>query len=399
MDPSTLKVLTSLPPLSRDKNENRKCKICGSSSPIFDVVDFNKHCSANPYAYGVAYIPVVYYRCPSCQFVFTDFIDDWTVEEVSRFIYNNDYVKVDPEYAGDRPRRTANEMSRSFHGCENLRILDYGSGAGLFASEMAARGFGNMSCYDPFSHPERPDGKFNLITCFEVIEHSPKPMETLRDMLRMLSDDGAILIGQTTQPANIDQIRGAWWYIAPRNGHVSTFANLTFFEMARREGLAFRPGGGLYGFARSKPSQAVETVLARIGPKYEAIVLLAPAADTADPAQWHKLESARATPFRWTASDEIYFGAHELGAGVNRIQIPFVMEGYPGFASECLIAIDGQTVSTRIEDRALVCEITVAEKRTCAFGVRTPKPISPFEHRKSPDQRPLGLAVRSALRA
>ena len=41
---------------------------------------------------------VTYYRCVHCQLIFTDFIDDWTIDEISRFIYNDDYVKVDPEY-------------------------------------------------------------------------------------------------------------------------------------------------------------------------------------------------------------------------------------------------------------------------------------------------------------
>jgi SAM-dependent methyltransferase len=352
-----------------------------------------------PYEYGVAQVPINYYRCVHCQLIFTDFIDDWTVDEISRFIYNDDYVKVDPEYLGVRPHRTAVHLSSLLRGCEGLRILDYGSGAGVFASDMAAFGYDKIACYDPFSHPEKPDGTFDLITCFEVIEHSPQPMETLREMTAMLSDDGAILIGQTTQAADIDQLREVWWYIAPRNGHVSTFSIYTFFEMARREGLSFRPApnAGLYAFARSAPNRAVESVLPRIGPKYECRVFLAPAENGGDPAQWHALEWAGDAPFRWTALAEIDLGAHELHAGVTRLEIPFIMEGRPEFASKCAVAIDGAIAPTRIESGRLVAEITLADKGVHALDLRTPEPMSPQALSGVPDRRPLGLAVRQAL--
>ncbi len=56
-----------------------------------------------------------------------------------------------------------------------LDILDYGSGSGAFAERMAKYGFANITNYDPFSSPARPAGKFSLITCFEVIEHTVSP--------------------------------------------------------------------------------------------------------------------------------------------------------------------------------------------------------------------------------
>ena len=309
MDSVTFDRLSSLPPLSRAQKEHRKCKICGFQAPFFDLVDFNKHCSADPYAYGISGIVIPYYRCSYCKLLFTDFIDSWTTEEISRFIYNGDYVKVDPAYLGERPRKMPKRMSRLLRGSENLSILDYGSGSGLFAREMMARGYSKMFCYDPFSQSVRLDGKFDLITCFEVIEHSPEPMTTLRDMLSLLHKSGAIIIGQTAQPANIEEIRGRWWYLAPRNGHVSTFAKFTFWEMARREGLEFQLGGSLFGFAQGDRISSIETVLARVGPKYSVEILGAPLDGAADPAQWHRPEKSGDASFRWTASAEVDLGA------------------------------------------------------------------------------------------
>ncbi len=394
MDFATLAKLSSLPPLSGDNARRRSCKICGSPSRIFDVVDFNKHCGPDPYQYGVAQVHVTYYRCERCSLIFTELIDDWSDGELSRFIYNDDYIKVDPEYVDERPRRTAAHMSKVLRGCESLRILDYGSGAGVFASEMTAFGYSDITCYDPISHPEKPTGRFELITCFEVIEHSPRPLETMRDMVSMLSDDGAILIGQTTQPANIDQLRGAWWYIAPRNGHVSTYSKLTFSELARRVNLSFRPSEGLYSFARRAPNPIIERVLARVAPAYERRVLLAPADNVGDPAQWHEPERAEGARFRWTASAKIDFGRHELLAGVNRVEIPFVMEGRPEFASACIVAVDGVAVPTQIENGSVVGEITLADWGAHVLSLRTPEPMTPYDLREAPDRRPLGLAVR-----
>jgi hypothetical protein len=261
MDSELVRMLSALPPLSPERVESRNCKVCGTPSPLFDVVDFNKICSSHPYALGVSGIPVNYYRCAACRLIFTDLIDGWTPEEVARFIYNGDYIKVDPEYVADRPLRTAIQFAEWLSGCEQSRILDYGSGSGTFADEMRRRGFRNIESYDPFSHPARPIGVFDLITCFEVIEHSPDPVATLLDMTSMLSDSGAILAGQTIQPHNIEEIGGRWWYLAPRNGHVSAFADLTFFMMAERAGLIYRDGQGLYGFARPSLAPSIRDIL------------------------------------------------------------------------------------------------------------------------------------------
>ena len=41
----------------------------------------------------------------------------------------------------------------------------------------------------------------------------------LADMASFLAPGGAIVFSQPLQPADIETIRGAWWYVAPRNGH------------------------------------------------------------------------------------------------------------------------------------------------------------------------------------
>ena len=136
--------------LSLGKGEikgSRACKLCGSPSPHFDYVDFNRSCDTLPL--GRSGLLVQYFRCIRCELLFTDFCDDWTAEDFTNFIYNDDYISVDGEFVGPRPIRTAEDMSHALAGAENSRILDYGSGAGIFADEMMKRGFAHVEATIP----------------------------------------------------------------------------------------------------------------------------------------------------------------------------------------------------------------------------------------------------------
>jgi 2-polyprenyl-6-hydroxyphenyl methylase/3-demethylubiquinone-9 3-methyltransferase len=256
-----------LQPLAHSQGPCPNCKICGAPTRLFDAVDFYKHCGEppdSPYQFGLSGIIVPYYRCNTCRFIFTDIIDDWNSEDLREFIYNSDYLKVDPEYVEVRPRRTAMHLAPLLTSCAQARILDYGSGSGAFAKEMAAHGYTNIESYDPLSSPAPPSGTFDLITCFEVLEHASRPLDTLSEIAMRLSEGGAILIGQTLQPENIEDIAGRWWYLAPRNGHVSLFAHESFFALAERARLQYRGGRGVFGFTSTHVADCVETVIQRI---------------------------------------------------------------------------------------------------------------------------------------
>ncbi len=113
MDEEIFSALSTLPDLGAGKAQklSTECKICASVSPAFDTVDFNKICSDSDfYAYGFSKVPVVYYRCTLCHFLFTTFFDDWSTEEFARFVYNADYIKVDGDYAEVRPHRIADKI-------------------------------------------------------------------------------------------------------------------------------------------------------------------------------------------------------------------------------------------------------------------------------------------------
>ena len=264
MNDTKSKAFLGLRPLAYSQGPWPICKICGTRTQLFDAVDFYKHCCDppdTPYRFGLSGIIVPYFRCDTCRFLFTDLIDDWGPVELAEFIYNADYLKVDPEYVDVRPRRNATHLAPALSFCMDARILDYGSGSGAFAAAMTAHSFKRVESYEPFTSPTKPNGTFDMITCFEVLEHAARPVDTLLEIAGWLSAGGIILIGQTLQPENIEDIAGRWWYLAPRNGHVSLFTHETFMALAERTQLQYRGGSGVYAFIRPPTSELTEKVL------------------------------------------------------------------------------------------------------------------------------------------
>ncbi len=237
--------------LTRAPSVESACKVCAGPASRFDVVDFNKHCAeTNAYQFGLAGVPVYYSRCGDCGFIFTRHFDDWDTARFARDIYNQDYVKVDPEYASARPLRAAEHFAAVFPEARDLSILDYGAGSGIFARRLDELGFARVENFDPYSNPARPSSTFDVITCVEVMEHAPDPHATLRDMQSFAHEKTRIVFTTLMQPDDIESVRAAWWYIAPRNGHVSIHSARSLDALAAAHGLHFSRGEAFHVFAR-----------------------------------------------------------------------------------------------------------------------------------------------------
>ncbi len=238
---------TQRKPLSRAVRPTGACKVCGGPASLFDVVDLNKHCAEdNPYQFGLSGIPVYYERCARCGFIFTRHFDDWNSERFAEVIYNTDYGKIDGDYSSARPLAAAACFAESFPHAKALSILDYGAGSGVFAARLKELGFAGVTDYDPFSRPARPAAAFDVITCIEVLEHAPEPHGTMRDVLSFAHADTVILFSTLVQPDDIETRRGAWWYIGPRNGHISIYTDIALDALAAAHGLYCFPGDGAF---------------------------------------------------------------------------------------------------------------------------------------------------------
>jgi 2-polyprenyl-6-hydroxyphenyl methylase/3-demethylubiquinone-9 3-methyltransferase len=232
------------------------CKICGSATVYAGAVDFHQNCAGASAGLTATGIAIDYHRCRVCGFLFTCAFDAWGIAEFQRAIYNQDYGRVDPDYETIRPTNNASAIEQLFGAHRTgLRVLDYGGGNGALAAGLRQRGFDSAGTYDPFDarHAQPPQGPFDLITCFETLEHLPDPLSVIGHMMALLADSGIVLFSTSVQPMDVGLDHP---YVAPRNGHVSIFSHAalarawasqgchlasytTFYHIAFREIPAF----------------------------------------------------------------------------------------------------------------------------------------------------------------
>jgi 2-polyprenyl-6-hydroxyphenyl methylase/3-demethylubiquinone-9 3-methyltransferase len=405
MNDDLRKQIAALPALdeSRASIHRSCCKICGQAAALFDIVDLQKHCAFDDfYKFGLSGIEVPYLRCEACGFLFTCFFDDWRDEDWRGFIYNDDYIRVDPDYSGARAIRLAEIMGRTLDGCRHLRVLDYGSGANVFAGRMRDAGFTHFENYDPYSSPARPAGQFDIITCLEVLEHTPDPRAAIADMRSMLTERGTLIFSQTVQPANIADIRGAWWYLAPRNGHISTFTVDTLTRLLPSPAYHLHGNDWLWAMRPSGADPAVTAAARRIGPSMLSYRLAAPATGQDD--QFYSAEHANGGCFRWSRASQLSWmipAPSDYPARIN-LQVPFRLEITQGFAAACRVSIGGSAADTSLCQSGIFARARLdhapddtqdGAPGQISVTLQTPPPRSPFDIRGAPDSRALGLAV------
>jgi len=201
------------------------CKICGRQADFFGCADMGKTCGSEEDQFMPrACTYLAYHQCPFCGFLFTPDLDGWTPEMFENRIYNDDYLKVDGDFLEVRPRQAAGSLaSRLGSWGSRLEILDYGGGRGALEAELRKRGYASVATYDPFFHARKdfPDHASDLILSIEVFEHVPSPHHLMSDLLSLLRRDGLIFFTTLLQPDNLAEQGISWWYLAPRNGHIS----------------------------------------------------------------------------------------------------------------------------------------------------------------------------------
>jgi 2-polyprenyl-6-hydroxyphenyl methylase/3-demethylubiquinone-9 3-methyltransferase len=204
------------------------CKICGGNAPLYGVVDFHRACDiAKGAQLSLSGVPIYYRRCEHCGFLFTDAFDNWDMQQFKTHIYNSEYELVDPDYETKRPRDNADFIARYWGAMkEQARILDYGGGNGTLSAALREYGFQTALTYDPMvpGFSSRPEGKYDLVTSFETLEHVPDPVGSVADILEYSAEPGLIFFSTLVQPADFDRQRLNWWYVGPRNGHISLFS-------------------------------------------------------------------------------------------------------------------------------------------------------------------------------
>jgi SAM-dependent methyltransferase len=257
------------------------CKICGATTENIGSVDFNKSCEE---IMGTVLprtgIQISYSACPDCGFMFTGDFDTWSKEDLRQHLYNDDYWLADPDYVKQRPnayeRWLRQLLTPEIHG----HLLDYGGGNGSLSAKLRRHGF-TPETYDPFNpeFSQRPSGKYDVITCFETLEHVMDPKSVLRDITSLLFEDGIIIFITMLRRIGTTDDGLGWWYVGPRNGHVSFFT---------AETLTLAWGELGYKFSSANPSTHIawkndESLL--LTPRVREYFHLADA-DTESPQYW-----------------------------------------------------------------------------------------------------------------
>lgn len=210
------------------------CYICGGGMESIGFVPFDRNNSNQPIVNDT---PVEYHKCNKCHCVLCLDMLTWSPEKLGKEVYNDSYPLFDPDYISTRPANYAKYLTDTIPAIfrSKIRHLDYGSGTGVMSNILKSSKWDSEG-YDPFSSPNRPNRKFNFITCIEVLEHSTNSFNTLEDIVSMLDSNGVLMLSTllSDKSTTID-----WWYIGARNGHINIMSKESMLILAKKYHLFF----------------------------------------------------------------------------------------------------------------------------------------------------------------
>jgi len=136
------------------------------------------------------------------------------------------------------------------------RVLDFGSGDGNFLRRASREGWVSVGLeasflpensapggYEVFTNLDdvRTRGPFDAITLWHVLEHLPDPVATLRELERMLTPKGVIVIGVPDAQGVQAETLGAHWMHLDVPRHLYHFGRKSLEQLLARTSLsAFR---------------------------------------------------------------------------------------------------------------------------------------------------------------
>jgi 2-polyprenyl-6-hydroxyphenyl methylase/3-demethylubiquinone-9 3-methyltransferase len=170
----------AVPSLQPVAGPTTPCKICSTESALFDVVDYHEDCyEANGRRMTLSGIPIYYYRCPGCGFLFTRAFDGVGGTEPLNSAGPDDGSDLGPELAEVR-RNDCLPLLMQWFGEElnTLRLLDLSDdplSASLSKSRITAR-------------------PYDIILARHIFEQETEPLNLMRWIDRMIAPDGLLLV-------------------------------------------------------------------------------------------------------------------------------------------------------------------------------------------------------------
>ncbi|MEV4169737.1 class I SAM-dependent methyltransferase [Nonomuraea sp. NPDC049709] len=224
------------------------CMMCGESrqQPLFEPT------GGKGWRYHVV-------RCPSCGFLYRnpnvrpERLGDLYATGYSNFLTG--------KYAANRQRRydlTMKAFSPVFDEGKERRLLDFGSGVGLFLELAEQRGFdaygvdlspesvaqanerlSRARTYfgAPEDVPEIAAGGFDVITLWSVLAHLPRPLEDFARFRSLLAPGGVLLILTVNARSLLLKAYGSKWSGFTKN-HLMFYSSETVRTLLGRTGFA-----------------------------------------------------------------------------------------------------------------------------------------------------------------
>lgn len=161
------------------------------------------------------------------------------------------------------------------------RVLDIGCGRGVLLSSLADRGLEThgfeISDYaaegaDPrvqlrigsnLAEVDYPDGHFDLVVLWHVFEHMPDPVETLREIRRILKPGGRVVIAVPNHGSLQSRCTGRHWFHLDPPRHLFHYSARTLRQLLDREGFA--PEAAHHFSLRQNPFGWVQSLLNAAG--------------------------------------------------------------------------------------------------------------------------------------
>ena len=187
------------------------CKICG-----FDT----KNITINR---------ILYHKCPNCGFLYKDkSVILSSEEEFDRYKHHNNNDEGYYNY-----QMNFYEMIKPFLKGE---VLDYGCGDNHILSNILNDQGYHSSFYDLYFYDDKTilNQIYDVIILEEVIEHLKNPIVVLKELVKILSKEGHIIIRTNLLKESINL--GSWWYLRDST-HISFFTYDSFLICSQLLGL------------------------------------------------------------------------------------------------------------------------------------------------------------------
>ena len=201
-------------------------------------------------------------RCASCRFIsVTEGLkvnaDGISIYEADENIFLDD-VNTD-YYLDESNMMSARAKLDWVHGFvpESARLLDVGANFGHFlkAAEGSYKAVGlelspqavafsranfnvdnrTASLYEP---PEDLHGPFDIVTCWDVIEHVPDAVAAIRNLSQLVRPGGYLFISTPDAQSLVARITGRYWHYLDPVQHISLFGRNNLAKLLETHGLA-----------------------------------------------------------------------------------------------------------------------------------------------------------------